>query len=119
MSESRQKTGRPAPRTAFKPGQSGNPGGRPKIPEDVREATRAACPAAIKLLVKVMKDEEEKTAYRLDAAKTLLDRGYGKPMQMQDISLGVTVPVDVTAQIRRLMLKEDIEAHAGQETNKN
>ena len=113
MSESRQKTGRPAPRTAFKPGQSGNPGGRPKIPSDVREAIRAACPAAIKLLVKVMKDEEEKTAYRLDAAKTLLDRGYGKPMQMQDISLDVTVPVDVTAQIRRLMLKEDIEAHAG------
>ena len=71
MSESRQKTGRPAPRTAFKPGQSGNPGGRPKIPEDVREATRTACPAAIKLLVKVMKDE---TAYRLDAAKTLLER---------------------------------------------
>ena len=51
--------------------------------------------------------------------KTALDRGYGKPMQMQDISLDVTVPVDVTAQIRRLMLKEDTEAHAGQETNKN
>jgi uncharacterized protein DUF5681 len=30
----------PPPEKRFKPGQSGNPGGRPKLPEDVREAKR-------------------------------------------------------------------------------
>ncbi len=30
----------PPPEKRFKPGQSGNPGGRPKTPEDIREARR-------------------------------------------------------------------------------
>ena len=32
------KLGGPGPKTKFKPGQSGNPGGRAKIPEDIKQA---------------------------------------------------------------------------------
>ena len=94
-----------APGTPFQAGQSGNPGGRPKIPEEVREATRAACPEAVQLLVKIMRDEKQKTAYRLDAAKTLLDRGYGKPVQMQDVALDVSGGLDVEAHIRKVAME--------------
>lgn len=69
----------------FVAGNSG--GGRPKIPADVREAIRAACPEAVQYLIALMRNPKEKTAYRLDAAKTLLDRGYGKPESMSKIEL--------------------------------
>ena len=110
----KQPRGRP-----FKPGQSGNPSGRPRLPDDLREMTRSACPDAIRYLVSVMSDDGEKTAYRLDAAKTLLDRGYGKAMQMQDISFGVQNVVDVQAQIRRLLLKEDKITHVAEQDSKD
>ena len=100
------KTARGRP---FKAGQSGNPTGRPKIPEDVKEAIRAACPKAVSVLVSMLNSKKE--AYRLEAAKTLLDRGYGKPVQMQDVNLDVSGTVDVEAQIRRLLLKEDINTN--------
>ena len=97
MPENRTKTGK------FKAGQSGNPGGRPKIPEDVKEATRAACPKAVAVLVELLDDS--KALIRLEAAKTLLDRGYGKAVQMQDVSLDVAGNLDITAQIRRVAME--------------
>ncbi len=71
----------------FVAGNNANPSGRPKVPKDVREATRAACPEAVQFLINLMRNPKEKTAYRLDAAKTLLDRGYGKPESMSKIEL--------------------------------
>ena len=88
MTENRSKTGR------FVAGQTGNPHGRPKIPEDVKEAIRAACPEAVEILIGIMRDESEKTAYRLDAAKTLLERAYGKPEAMSKVELtGTNQPI--------------------------
>ena len=79
MAVNRDKNGR------FVAGNSG--GGRPKIPADVKEAIRAACPEAVQFLIELMRNTREKTAYRLDAAKTLLERGYGKPESMSKIEL--------------------------------
>lgn len=100
--ENSKKTAKGRP---FKIGRSGNPGGRPKIPEDVKEAIRAACPKAVSVLVSMLNSKKE--AYRLEAAKTLLDRGYGKPVQMQDVSLDLTGTLDVVAQIRRVVMEMD------------
>ena len=91
----------------FQPGKSGNPSGRPKIPEDVKMAFRAACPEAVEILIGIMRNPKEKTPYRLDAIKTILDRAYGKPTQMQDISLDMAGGLDVTAQIRRVLLESE------------
>lgn len=77
---------RPAPRTAFKPGQSGNPSGRPKIPGDVVELARTHTREAISTLAAIMSNAEAPPASKIAAAAVLLDRGWGKPSQTVDLN---------------------------------
>lgn len=61
----------------FKPGQSGNPGGRAKgIGARAREHTDRC----IEVLAEALDDDDKRT--RIAAAKELLDRGYGKAVSM-------------------------------------
>lgn len=79
-SENRPK--RKAPKTAFQPGKSGNPGGRPKLPEDVkhvRELAREYTVQAVETLVDVM--DKGGHAARVAAANAILERGWGKAEQ--------------------------------------
>lgn len=63
--------------TQFKPGQTGNPGGRPKgIAAKAREHTDKA----LEVLVNGMADPDPRV--RVTAAKEVLDRGWGKPLAM-------------------------------------
>lgn len=84
MSENRGQTDRRRlPRTAFKPGRSGNPGGRPKrTPEEY--ALIAACaaktPEALQTILGLM-EHAEKDSVRLAAAIWILERGHGKAVQ--------------------------------------
>jgi Family of unknown function (DUF5681) len=65
----------------FKKGQSGNPGGRPKVVAEVKELARAHTSEAIETLVSIMTNPKSAPAARVSAANALLDRGYGKPPQ--------------------------------------
>jgi hypothetical protein len=58
----------------FKPGKSGNPGGRPKNLVDMQELARSHTSAAIEALVSALKEKSSRVA----AASVLLDRGWGK-----------------------------------------
>ena len=58
----------------FKPGQSGNPGGRPKGFAEVRELAREHTVAAIEKLVAIMTTGQSEQAQRRDAAGSLLSR---------------------------------------------
>ena len=70
----------PTGKGGFKPGQSGNPGGRSgkHIADLSREARRYAS-LAVTTLVKICRTGLERN--KLAAAIALLDRGYGKPLQ--------------------------------------
>jgi hypothetical protein len=65
----------------FKKGQSGNPGGRPKVVAEVKELAREHTGKAIETLVAIMSNPKAAPAARVSAANSLLDRGYGKPPQ--------------------------------------
>jgi hypothetical protein len=65
----------------FKPGQSGNPGGRPKgLVSRIREQTRDGAEIADYMLG-VFRDGEQPTKIRLEAAAWLADRGFGRAIQ--------------------------------------
>lgn len=65
----------------WQPGQSGNPGGRPKDNKIVREKAREHTEDALAVLYAVMMDEAQHGATRVSAAEALLNRGWGKPAQ--------------------------------------
>ena len=70
--------------TSFRPGQSGNPKGRPRVVADVQNAAREHSTEAIKTLAQIMRNPKAPAAARISAACALLDRGYGKPLQTVD-----------------------------------
>jgi hypothetical protein len=62
------------------PGQSGNPGGRPKDALGVQRLALERCPEAIEKLVKLMREAKSERA-QAAAAGAILDRGCGRPTQ--------------------------------------
>lgn len=102
--ESSEKKRR-GPGRPFKPGQSGNPSGRPKMSDDVREMLKAATPKAVKLLVSVMDDDGQKAALRMDAAKTIIERVYGKPLQPIDSTISGGLDVGLSDADRQLLAR--------------
>jgi len=65
----------------FKPGKSGNPGGRPKGDIELRRAARERTAEALATLVTIMRNTKAATAARVSAAEAILNRGWGKPVQ--------------------------------------
>src|SRR5882672_21451 len=65
----------------FKPGQSGNPGGRPKAIMEVIELARQETLASIGALIRVRDGVETPPAAVVAASCALLDRGWGKAKQ--------------------------------------
>jgi hypothetical protein len=63
----------------WKPGQSGNPSGRPKGLTAIMRAYQAAEPEARERLLQLMRSEDGNVA--LKAAQYVIDRAYGKPVQ--------------------------------------
>ena len=61
----------------FAPGQSGNPGGRPKDDHRVAELARSYTLEAIETLVELMRHGKDERVQGT-AAQALLDRGWGK-----------------------------------------
>lgn len=70
--------------TSFKPGQSGNPGGRPKIATALKanglDANKLT-EELVKELIAVVRSEDKKSASWRFAVETLLNHVVGKPKE--------------------------------------
>ena len=71
--------GKPPRGRPFQKGQSGNPAGRRKIPDDIRKAFENHLPEAIAVLGKALKGKDERL--RVMAAVHIAERVLGKPQQ--------------------------------------
>lgn len=83
----------------FVKGKSGNPGGRPKEANEVRELARQYGPEAILRLAFWMASDNAKAS--VSACNVLLDRGFGKPDQAIEHSGNVNIQVS-PAERRRI-----------------
>ena len=70
-----------APGRPFKPGQSGNPKGRPRQTKEQKDALamiRDLAPEAAQKLREILQDPETKTTDKLRAIEIIFDRAFGK-----------------------------------------
>jgi hypothetical protein len=75
--------------SAFKPGQSGNPGGRPKEVREVLAAAREHTAEAIERLAYWMRLDNAKASPA--ACIALLNRAWGQPTQPHDVEGKLTL----------------------------
>ena len=64
----------------FVKGKSGNPGGRPKVDDEVKTLAKAHGKEAMERLITLMRANDDKKL-AMQASCAILDRGYGKPVQ--------------------------------------
>jgi hypothetical protein len=90
----------------FMPGQSGNPGGRPKgLARRVRELVGDDGNAIAQFMFSTMMDPTARMADRLDAGRWLADRGFGRAVQALDVGVGQLPALDLNA-----LSTEDLES---------
>lgn len=75
--ENRRENRRKANATSFKPGQSGNPGGRPKKPKELKEMADVSLPR----LWEIAEDPHTKNPDRAAIYKWIYEQAYGKATQ--------------------------------------
>ena len=84
----KKKRGNVANLVMFKPGQSGNPSGRPKVPEEIIKVLELGSKAAAERLVQLTQDKDGRIA--LTAIDMLQNRLYGRPTQQVDAQVTTT-----------------------------
>ncbi len=77
----------------FQPGQSGNPGGKPKELAEVIALARSHTLPAIKALASITADRKASSAARVQAAEAILNRAWGKPTQPLEHQGGLVIQV--------------------------
>jgi hypothetical protein len=89
------------------PGASGNPSGRPRILKDVIDLAREHTGEAVENLVMIMRSEKAPAQARVAACNSLLDRGYGKPMQAVDVNSQINLGGISNADIESILAALD------------
>jgi hypothetical protein len=85
--------GQNRPTAKFRPGQSGNPGGRPKTTALLRQLAQDQAEANVRALVEIRDNKRASASARIAAIRELFDRGFGKAIQTVDGKADLLLPV--------------------------
>lgn len=69
----------------FIKGSSGNPRGRPKTDEEIKEALRELVPKSIEVLKEIIENKGARDQDRIRAIEVIFDRVYGRPFQQMQV----------------------------------
>jgi hypothetical protein len=80
------------------PGETGNPKGRPSMPDELKAKIRNAVPGVIDFWIATYANVEESFANRNKAAENLVAYGYGKAKEIIDLDIsgkvdGMTIEI--------------------------
>jgi hypothetical protein len=79
----------------FKPGQVANPGGRPKMPPEEREAWRVLAKKARDKLDAMLENGDVQPMFVAKVVELASDRAWGKPQQAVELSGDSDSPIDI------------------------
>ena len=98
----------------WKPGQSGNPDGRPRGSSAVQLKCLKFCDEAVDVLVDLMRQNsgDKSATLRLAAANAILDRGVGKAAQSVALDLNLTKKLDELSDDELIALRDRYAALA-------
>jgi len=99
----------------WKPGQSGNPDGRPRGSSAVQLRCLQYCGEAVDVLRDIMRNPEatKSDALRLSAASQILDRGVGRAAQSIALDLNLTKKLDELSDDELIALRDRYAALSG------
>lgn len=86
----------------FKPGQSGNPKGRPKKDRQLADKIQDKTDQLVDTLMKIATSDETADNVKVQAINTLLDRGFGKAPQTLDVNQKHSLSDELEQHIREL-----------------
>jgi len=97
----------------FKPGVSGNPGGRPRHRiNEIAEAAGEHAQEVLELMLAAMRDKDAGWTARIAAGLAVWDRCLGKPLQtmrsmQEDVNLEELTDAELTVIIRREQARDN------------
>lgn len=100
-------------RTSFKPGQSGNPSGRPRVIAEVRDLARRYCEEAVEGLAGIARDQKAPHSARVAAWTELLNRGYGRAPQSLEVK--GSIEAHIIEMVRQLDLVDEPKPPASED----
>jgi hypothetical protein len=104
---------------SWKPGQSGNPSGRPKgrqsdiLARTAKQRAELYVDQAFNLLSKAVRDKDSPMAARVSAANAILDRAYGKAPQ--DVNVRGSVEYHIISLLKAID-NQDVKQIDGEAT---
>lgn len=98
MAENSKETAKKPRGKPFPKGVSGNPGGRPPMPEELKITAQGFCPEVLQTWVTIMRNPDARDSDRIKAGENIMDRAYGKAPQHIDASMegGIKITLDPT-----------------------